>query len=181
MSNSPFHVAQANDCGVLPRRDSKPEDVKWLTPFENHYWGQVCKYSEDANSLIYIDAFFSDVNALRASLSKSRARSRRVSTTNSRPRWTTSSDSRRTRPPRRARWSCRPSSATSAVTWRVATTGVPPNCITTSLGGGPGPHGFGAVLYIDITAGTTTVVACWPDQVKGRAVSFPPFGGRAGG
>jgi carotenoid cleavage dioxygenase len=49
--------------GLLPRRNPKPEDIKWFYGPKNHGWVHVSNHFED-NGKFYFDLFFTDGDGL---------------------------------------------------------------------------------------------------------------------
>ncbi|KAH7204789.1 retinal pigment epithelial membrane protein-domain-containing protein [Fusarium oxysporum] len=53
-----------NRFGVLPRRNPKPEDVRWFDSLKNHTWGHFSNGFEGQDGCIYLDAFIADTDTL---------------------------------------------------------------------------------------------------------------------
>ncbi|KAJ0270236.1 hypothetical protein CBS470a_013565 [Colletotrichum nupharicola] len=164
---------KANHSGVLPRRGPKPEDVRWFTSLKNHYWGHVSNHFEGDDSCIYIDTFLHDTDALGVFPTQHPELE--------------SAHNPGHRPPvgKFVRFKIDPTAETTEME--------PPKIISDVAGemarcddryntkpynhafgsGGPTPRGFGAVLHIDIAAGTTKMWNAGPDVTVGEPCFVP--------
>ncbi|KAE9568639.1 Lignostilbene-alpha,beta-dioxygenase isozyme I [Colletotrichum fructicola] len=163
----------ANHFGVLPRRGPKPEDVRWFTSLKNHYWGHVSNHFEGNDGCIYIDTFLHDTDALGVFPTQHPELE--------------SAHNPGQRPPvgKFVRFKIDPTAETTEME--------PPKIISDVAGemarcddryttkpynhafgsGGPTPRGFGAVLHIDIAAGTTKMWNAGPDVTVGEPCFVP--------
>ncbi|CAI6097509.1 unnamed protein product [Clonostachys chloroleuca] len=55
-----------NRFGVLPRRNPKPEDVRWFDSLKNHTWGHFSNGFEGEDGCIYLDAYIANIDTLNA-------------------------------------------------------------------------------------------------------------------
>ncbi|KAJ5997286.1 hypothetical protein N7522_008946 [Penicillium canescens] len=56
-----------NTFGVLPRRNPKPQDVRWFTTLKNHFFGHLANHFEGKDGCIYLDTFLADGATLNVS------------------------------------------------------------------------------------------------------------------
>ncbi|KAF4917708.1 Lignostilbene-alpha,beta-dioxygenase isozyme I [Colletotrichum viniferum] len=142
-------------------------------PFLNHYWGHVCNHFEGNDGCIYIDIFLHDTDALGVFPTKHPELE--------------SAHNPGHRPPvgKFVRFKIDPTAETTEME--------PPKIISDVAGemarcddryitkpynhafgsGGPTPRGFGAVLHIDIAAGTTKMWNAGPDVTVGEPRFVP--------
>ncbi|KAF4423104.1 Carotenoid 910(9 10)-cleavage dioxygenase [Fusarium acutatum] len=53
-----------NRFGVLPRRNPKPEDVRWFDSMKNHTWGHFSNGFDGEDGCIYLDAYIANIDTL---------------------------------------------------------------------------------------------------------------------
>ncbi|UPL02749.1 hypothetical protein LCI18_013683 [Fusarium solani-melongenae] len=53
-----------NRFGVLPRRNPRPEDIRWFDSLKNHVWGHFSNGFDGEDGCIYLDTFVANVDTL---------------------------------------------------------------------------------------------------------------------